>query len=98
MNNNELLTDAENMLIINHIHPIKERLIKVEQTTIHHATEITNIHQLLNEVKVEVKEGNRLSRQGLDLSRKLLNAFVGGGFVLISMWSIIEFIIPLVRG
>lgn len=79
----------DNIIFINHIAPLRERLIGMEKTIEYHEKELQQVNSALTDLKVSVLEN-------VNLARKTYWLLIGGGVATGAFWAFFKFIFPII--
>lgn len=85
---NKMNEIEKHVIVIDHIHPLKERLISIEKTVEYHERELGEINTTLKELKAGVEIS-------INLAKKTYWLIVGGGIAIAGLWGVIKFALPL---
>lgn len=89
------------MIIIDHVHPLKERLIGVEKSVEHHEQSTVERFKTMDD-RMGRAEGKldvitEKVDENHDLVKKIWNSMWGGGVVIIAAFTFIKWVLPLLH-
>ena len=76
-------------IIIEHVHPLREKVIVLEQRVEHHDKELNKLTTVLHELSYAIQRNT-------ELVKKIWWLMIGGGIAFTGVWAVIKFLHPII--